>query len=71
MVKNPTANAGDAGSVPGLGRSPGEGHGNPLRYSCLDNPTNSGGWQAIVHRVANSSDMTAHVCTWTHTEALR
>ena len=38
MVENPPANAGDAGSVPGLGRSPGEGNGNPFQYSCLGNP---------------------------------
>ena len=38
MVKNLPANAGDAGSIPGLGRSPGGGHGNPLQYSCLENP---------------------------------
>ena len=39
------------GSVPGLGRSPGEGHGNPLQYSCLENPMDRGAWQATVHRV--------------------
>jgi len=38
VVKNPPANAGDTSSIPGLGRSPGEGNGNPLQYSCLDNP---------------------------------
>ena len=38
MVKNPLANAGDMGSIPGSGRSPGEGNGNPLQYSCLENP---------------------------------
>ena len=38
MVKNPPANAGDMGSIPGSGRSPGEGNGNPLQYSCLENP---------------------------------
>ena len=57
MVKNPPANAGDirdTGSVPGLGRSPGEGHGNPLQYSCLENPMDTGAWQATVHRVAKS-----------------
>ena len=41
-VKNPPANAGDVGSVPGLGRSPGGGHGNPLQYSCLENPMDRG-----------------------------
>ena len=55
MVKNPLANAGDirdAGSIPGLGISPGGGHGNPLQYSCLENPTDRGAWWATVHRVA-------------------
>ena len=56
-VKNPHANAGDLrdkGSIPGLGRSPGESHGNPLQYSCLENSTDRGGWQAIVHKVTKS-----------------
>ena len=47
-------NVGDLGSISGLGRSPGEGQGNPLQYSCLDNPTDRGAWWAIVHRVAKS-----------------
>ena len=49
VVKNPPANAGDAedvGSIPGLGRSPGEGNGNSLQYSCLENPMDRGDWQA-------------------------
>ena len=49
MVKNPPANAGnarDTDSVPGSGRSPGEGNGNPLQYSCLQNPVDRGAWQA-------------------------
>ena len=57
MVKNPPANAGDvrdAGSIPGSGRSPGGGHGNPLQYSCLENPLDRGAWGAIVHMVAKS-----------------
>ena len=57
VVKNPTANAGDerdAGSIPGQGRSPGEGNGNPLQYSCLENLTDRGAYQATVHRVAKS-----------------
>ena len=60
MVKNPPANARDirdAGSIPGLGRSPGQGHDNPLQYSCLENPMDRGTWWAAVHRVAES-DMT-------------
>ena len=55
MMKNPPANAGDVrdvGSVPGSGRSPGGGHGNPLQYSYLENPMDRGAWQAAVHRVA-------------------
>ena len=57
MVKNPPANAGDTGdggSVPGLGRSPGVGNGNPLQYSCLENPKDRGAWLAPVHGVAKS-----------------
>ena len=55
--KNPPANAGDIRDVsliPGSGRSPGERSSNPLQYSCLENPTERGAWQAIVHRVAKS-----------------
>ena len=48
------SNAGDLGSVPGLGRSPGGGHGNPLQYSCLETPMDRGAWWATVHRVAKS-----------------
>ena len=57
MVKNPPANAGDqgdAGSIPGSGRSPGEGNGNPLLYSCLENPMDRGAWWATVHGVSKS-----------------
>ena len=46
--------AGDAGSIPGLGKSPGRGHGNTLQYSCLENPVDRGAWQVTVHRVAKS-----------------
>ena len=52
MVTNPPANAGDAGSVPGWGRSPGEGNGNPLQYSCLGNLVGRGAWQTAVPGVA-------------------
>ena len=55
MVKNLPASEGDVrdmGSVPELGRSPGEGHGNPLQYSCLENPTNRRAWWAMIHWVA-------------------
>ena len=58
VVKNPTANAGDVGSVPGLGRSPGEGRGNPLQYSCLGNPVDRGACRATVHGVAKESEET-------------
>ena len=57
VVKNLPINAGDlrgAGSIPGLGRSPGGGHGNPLQYSCLENPMDRGAWWATVRRVAKS-----------------
>ena len=57
MVKNLPANSGDSGdegSVPELGRSPGEGKGNPFQYSCLENSMDRGAWQAIVHGVARS-----------------
>ena len=47
-------NAGDLGSIPGSGRSPGEGNGNPLQYSCLESPMDRGAWQATVHGVAKS-----------------
>ena len=52
MVKNPPANAGDAGLIHGLGRSPREGNGNPLWYSCLGNPMDRTAWWATVHGVA-------------------
>ena len=56
QVKNPAANVGntgDAGSIPGWGRSPGERHGSPFQCSCLENPLDRGAWQATVHRVAS------------------
>ena len=57
VVKNPPANAGDVrdlGSIPGLGRSPGEGHGHPLQYSCLENPMDRGAWRATAHGATKS-----------------
>ena len=57
MVKNSPANAGnirDMGLIPGLGRSPGGGHGNPLQYSCLENPVDREAWQVTVHGVTKS-----------------
>ena len=61
VVKNTLANAGDmrhAGSIPGLGRSPGGGHGNRLKHSCLENPMERGAWLATVQGVAKNSDTT-------------
>ena len=55
-VKNPPANAGDMGSIPGSGRFPGEGNANPLPCSCLENPTDRGAWWATVHVVVKESD---------------
>ena len=52
--KESVYNAGDLRSIPGSGRTPGEGNGNPLQYSCLENPMDRGAWQAIVHGVAKS-----------------
>ena len=60
MVKNPPANAGDAGSIPELGRSFGGGNGNPLQYSCLENPKDRGDWWATVYGVAKESDTVEH-----------
>ena len=53
-VKASACNVGDLGSIPGSGRSPGEGKGNPLQYSCLENPMDGGAWWATIHRVAKS-----------------
>ena len=58
VVKNPPASAGDirdTGFIPGFGRSSGGGHGNPLQYSCLENPMDGGAWQATVHTIAESN----------------
>ena len=55
VVRNPPANAGDVGLIPRLGRSAGEGNGNPLHYSCLWNPMDKGAWMAILHGVAKQS----------------
>ena len=54
VVKNLPANPGDLDSIPGLGRSPGEGNGNSLQYSCLRNPMDRGAWRATVHEVARA-----------------
>ena len=68
VVKNPLANAGDkrdVGLIPGSGRFPGGGYGNPLHYSCLENSMDRGVWQATVHGVANSR---TRLSTHTHTD---
>ena len=68
MVKNLPANAGDtrdAGLIPGLGRSPGEGNGNPLQYPCLGNPTDRGTWRAAAHGATKSPTL---LCMYTHTQ---
>ena len=65
VVKNPPANAGDTGdmgSIPGSGRSPGIGNGNPLQYTCLGNPMARGAWQVTVQS-SRQSDMTEHIRT--------
>ena len=69
VVKNPPANAGDRRNVsviPELGRSPGGGHGNPLQYSCLENPMNRGNWRATVHGVAMSWTLLKWLSTQHH-----
>ena len=58
MAKNTLANAGDQGLIPGWEKSSGEGNGNPLQYSCLENFTDRGAWGAIVHGVTRELDMT-------------
>ena len=58
MVKNPPADAGDTGSIPGSERSSGERNGNPLQYTCLGKPKDRGAWWATVHGVAKESDTT-------------
>jgi len=58
VEKNLLANAGDLGSIPGLGRSPGEGNGKPLQGSCLGSPMDGGAWRTTVHRAVKQSDLT-------------
>ena len=54
VIKNLPANAGEMSSIPGLGRCPGGGHGNPLHYSCLEHSMDRGAWRATVHRIPKS-----------------
>ena len=68
VVKDPPANAGaagDTGSIPGSGRSPGGRHGNPFQYPCLENPMDREAWCAIVHRVSKSQTRLQRLCTHT------
>ena len=58
VVENPSTNAENSGLIPGLGRSPGEGNGNPFQHSCLENPRNGGAWRAAVHEVEEEMDTT-------------
>ena len=70
MVKSAPANAGDfrdVGSIPGLGRSPGVEHGNPLQDSCLENPMDRGAWRATVHGVPELDTTEATQCARAHT----
>ena len=62
-VKASAYNVGDPGSIPGLGRSPGEGNGSPLQYSCLENPIDRGAWQPTVHGVATDTTERLHFLT--------
>ena len=66
VIKHPPAQAGDVGLIPGSGRSPREGNGNPLQYSCLDNPVDRGAWRAAVHGVTQSrtrlKQFSMHAC---------
>ena len=73
VVKNPPANEGDVrdvGSIPGSGRSPGGGHGNPLQYSCLKNPMDRGAWQASLQscRELDRTALTEHACVLSETK---
>ena len=64
VVRNLPANARDTGSISEEGRSPGGGHGNPLQYSCLENPTDKAAWQATVHRLSKSRTQLRRLCTY-------
>ena len=68
VVKNPTnaEDTGDMGSIPGLGRSPGGGHGNPFQYSCLENSMDRGTWQTIVHIITKSWTRLKHLSMHTY-----
>ena len=67
-VKASACNAGDLGSIPGLGRSPGEGNGNPLQYSCMEKPMDRGAWWATVHGVAKCRTRNTYFAVFGHWE---
>ena len=69
--KEPACNVGDLGSIPEWGRSPGEGHDNPLQYSCLENPMDRGTWQATIHGAAKSQTQLSNIHSHTHSHNLR
>ena len=70
--KESACNAGDPGLIPGLGRSPGEGKGYPLQYSCLGNPMDRGAWRATVHGVARSrTQLSTHMHAPMHTSEVK
>ena len=69
-MKNPPANAGDVGSIPGLGRYPGEGNHNPVQYACLGNPMDRGAWWPMIHGVTEL-DLTEQLSTQHNVYKLR
>ena len=71
MVKNPPADAGDLGIIPGSGRSPGGGNGNLLQYSCLKNPMDGGAWKVAVHGVPESWTQLSNFTLSSHFHALK
>ena len=71
MGKESACSAGDLGSIPGSGRSPGEGNGNPLQYSCLESPMDRGAWWATVHGVAESRTRLSDETTTTWCKIVR
>ena len=70
VVKNLPANVGDAGSIPGLGRSPGGGNGSPPQYSCLENSLDRGAWWATVHVITKSQTRRRDCAINTHTSSV-
>ena len=71
MVKNPRANVRDTGSIPASGRTSGGGNGNPLQYSCLENPVDRGAWRATVHGVTKSWTRQKELSMREHSNSLK